>query len=52
MDAWQKDEETRNDIIAFGEKEKQEDADEMKRLTDMDGVVALIAGMTQKEGSS
>lgn len=52
MDAWQKDEETRNDIIAFGEKEKQEDADEMKRLTEFDGVVALIAGMTQKEGSS
>lgn len=52
LEAWQKDEETRNDIIAFGEKEKAEDAAEVKRLADMDGVIALIAGMTVKEGSS
>lgn len=51
LEAWQKDEETRNDIIAFGVKEKMEDAQEVKRLTEMDGVIALIAGMTVREGS-
>ncbi len=49
LEAWQKDEETRNDIIAFGEKEKAEDRDEVKRLTQMDGIIALIAGQTHTE---
>lgn len=49
LEAWQKDEQTRNDIIAFGEKEKQEDKDEVKRLSQFDGVIALIAGQTHQE---
>lgn len=49
LEAWQKDEQTRNDIIAFGEKEKAEDKDEVKRLTEMDGIIALIAGQTKTE---
>lgn len=52
LEAWQKDEDLRNDIIAFGEKEKREDVAEVKRLGDMDAVVALIAGMTRKEGEA
>lgn len=52
LEAWQKDEDLRNDIIAFGEKEKREDVAEVRRLTEMDAVVALIAGMTRAEGEA
>ncbi len=52
LDAWMKDEESRNDIIAFGEKEKLEDRNEVKRLTEFDGVIALIAGHTKEEAGS
>lgn len=52
LEAWQKDEQTRNDILAFGEKEKQEDRDEVKRLTEFDGVIALIAGHTTEEAGA
>lgn len=49
LEAWIKDDQTRNDIIAFGEKEKAEDREEVKRLTQFDGVIALIAGQTHTE---
>lgn len=49
LEAWQKDEETRNDIIAFGEREKKEDREEVRRLSEMEQVVALIAGQTKTE---
>jgi len=51
LEPWQKSQEFREDLLALGEKEKTEDAAEMGRLAGMDGVVALIAGMTLKEGS-
>lgn len=52
LEAWQKDEQTRNDIIAFGEAEKAADKEEVKRLTNMEGIVALIAGQTHQEAES
>lgn len=51
LEAWQKDQQTREDIIAQGEREKEEDAAEVKRLTDMESIVALIAGHTKEEAS-
>jgi flagellar biosynthesis chaperone FliJ len=52
LEAWQKDEQMRNDLIEMGEREKVEDAAEVKRLTNMDSVVALIAGHTKDEASN
>lgn len=52
LEAWQKDEQTRNDIIAFGEREKAEDKDEVQRLSQMEGVIALIAGQTKTEAEN
>lgn len=52
LEAWQKSEETRNQIIAFGEKEKHEDKDEVKRLEKFEGVIALIAGHTRQEAGN
>jgi len=50
LEAWQ-DEQKRNQIIQIGKREKREDEDEVERLSKMDDIVCLIAGMTKKEAS-
>ncbi len=51
FDAWRDDPEWRADLIGIGSREKQEDADEVKRLRDMDDVIALISGQSEEEAA-
>lgn len=43
---------TRQQLIELGKKEKTEDAEEFKRLKDMDQVMALISGQTEDEATN
>lgn len=48
VEAWQK-QEKRHELIELGEKEHEKDKKEVERLSDMDAVIALIAGLTKDE---
>ncbi len=51
LEAWQKDETMRMDNLEMGEREKQEDKEEVGRLRDLGDLTALIAGQTEEEAS-
>ncbi len=52
FDAWRDDPGYRADLIAIGRREKQEDAAEVRRLKDMEDVIALVSGQSEEEASS
>lgn len=52
LEAWQTNPAWREAMIALGEIEKREDNDEVKRLTDMDELMALISGQTMEEAGA
>lgn len=52
LDAWREDPEWRAAMIGIGNREKEEDRAEAKRLMDMDDVVALISGQTLEEAGA
>ncbi len=51
FEAWMNDPEYRADIIALGQREKDEDAREVKKIKDMDALIALITGQSEEEGA-
>lgn len=51
FDAWQKDQQMRDDIIELGLAEKEGDLKEVGRIRDLDDVTALVAGQTEHEAS-
>jgi hypothetical protein len=50
VEAW-KNEEKRKELIALAEMEKKADEGEINRLSSLDSVVALIAGISKREGT-
>lgn len=52
FEAWMNDPDWRADMIGIGNREKQEDRDEVVRLKDMDDLIALISGMSEAEGGA
>ncbi len=51
FEAWMNDPEYRADILALGQREKAEDAREVKKIKDMDELIALITGQSEEEAS-
>ncbi len=49
FDAWMNDPEWRANMIGIGNREKEEDKAEVKKIIDMDDVIALITGMSEEE---
>lgn len=52
FDAWRGDPEWRASLLALGQREKAEDAAEVKRLKEMDDVIALVSGQSEEEASA